>query len=614
MSQQETVQLRRISGVDDATLKLLERHFGMSLAGEHDWLDAIETLVLAGNTWLFRQGEPGDALYLLVRGRMQVWRESGDEPTLVGEVGPGESVGEVGLLTGAGRSAGVRAIRDSVLLRFDRATFEKMALKNPKLILRLASSVATRLQQRLGPRPAGARPPRTLALVALDRSPRIDAFCAALCEGLAADGRTLDLARETLGAAGAPTDRLAADEALDDRLRHWLAEQEFESRFVVYRTDGTSSPWSRYAVRQADIIVHVAEAGSDPQRRRWEADLISGPEVMTGSRRLLVLLQPDASAGISGTADWLAPRRVDFHLHVRRDRPDDAQRVLRVLRGRAIGLVLSGGAARGFAHLGAYRAMREAGMPIDWVGGASIGSVMAAPVGFDWTPEQAVTAARAAFVKGKPFSDYTLPLVALLDGRRMESLVKRHLQGNIEDMPIPFFCVAANLSTGAQLLIERGPVWKAVRASAALPGVLPPAVIDGQLVVDGAVINNMPVDVMQTKPVARVIAIELTTRKEHRVDYETVPSAWQLLGAKMRGKRGPRVPGLGTVMLKAIEVGTMARVRELGERADLLLRPDVHKFSMLSVDRFDDVVEAGYQHARHELPKWMASIGLKSAI
>jgi predicted acylesterase/phospholipase RssA/CRP-like cAMP-binding protein len=613
MNNPETVQMRRVSGLAPSTIELLERYFGLELDNEHALLDAIETVLLTGNTWLFRQDDPGDSLYFLVRGRLQVWRNA-DDPraelsgALLGEILPGDSVGEVGLLTAQPRSAGVRAIRDSLLVRVDRATFEQLATRNPALVMKLAASVAQRLRQSTLPRAAGSRPLTTIAIVALDDTPRVRAFCDALSAGLSACGETLDLAADRLGAAGAPQSRLPTGEALDDRLKHWLHELEGKSRFLLYRSEPAASPWSRFAVRQADLVLLIGEASCDPLRRRWEVDLLPGPEVRNGPRCGLILLQGPAAQPITGTAAWLDARRVEFHLHVRADRPDDLQRVLRVLNGRANGLVLGGGAARGFAHLGVHRALVESGTPVDWCGGTSIGAIMATTLSYDWTPQHARDIAHACFVGGKPFSDYTLPMISLLSGARMVRLCQQYLPGNIEDMPLPYFCVSSNLSTGALNLHERGPVWKAVRASAALPGVLPPVVFDGQLAVDGAVLNNLPVDIMQGKPVGKVIAVELTARKAHRIDYEEVPGAWTILGGKLRGRKGAKVrlPGLATLMLKATEVGTMARVMELGARADLLLRPPVHQFSMMGVKHFDAVVEAGYQHAREQLPRWLA--------
>ena len=596
--------------IDASTVAMLEAYFGMRLAGEPGLRDLLDVVEVAGGQWLFRQDEPGSSMYLLVRGRLRVWRDVADSPgeedVLLGEVAPGESVGEAGLLTGHPRSAGVRAIRDSLLVRVDRKGLELMARQNPALVMKLAASVADRMRQNMQPRPSGSRVLKTIALLPLDDSPRVTGFCEALVACLAAQGTIVDLHRETLGKAGAPTDSLHEMQYPDANLKHWLADQESRFDHLVFRCDPSATPWSAFCMRQADLVLRIGDAGSDPALRTWESELEATHERAGGSNQALVLMQPEAATPITGTLAWLEARQIDFHLHVRADRPDDVQRVLRIISGRATGLVLGAGAIRGFAHLGVYQAMQESGVALDWVGGSSIGAIMAAAMSYDWPAAHAIDVAYRAFVKGKPFSDYTLPLVSLLRGRRMRRLLREHLPGNIEDLPIPFFCVSSNLSTGASNVHQRGPLWLALSASAALPGVMPPAVHKGQLAIDGSVLNSLPVDVMQAMPVGRVIAVDLSTRKEYLLDYKHVPSAWTLLRSRLfGGKRRIRVPSLATLMLKSTEIGTVARVRELGARADLLLVPSVYQFNILDVSCFHKVVEAGYAHAREAIPAWI---------
>jgi predicted acylesterase/phospholipase RssA len=597
--------------IDPAALAAAERYFGVS-AQDVPIAALVDTVELAGGDWLFRQDDPGDALYLLVRGRLRVWRdlptEPGEEDVMLGEVAQGECVGEAGLLTGQPRSAGVRAVRDSLLVRVDRTSFARIGEHNPALVLRLAGVVAERMRANLKPVASGQRPPRTLALLPLDGSDATTAFVAGLPEALRAHGEVAVLRRDALDAAEPGRRPLRDNEPVDGILRHGIAALETASDRVVFVCDGADTPWTRFCLRQADRVLRIAEAGGDPAPRTYELALERELSQVGGSRHALVLLQP-AGRPIAGTLAWLAPRRLDFHLHVRGERADDdLARVARVVSGHAVGLVLGAGAARGFAHLGVHRAMRELGVPLDWIGGASIGAIMGAAMAKDWTPAHTVEVGHRAFVRGKPFSDYTLPLVSLLRGRRMRRLLREHLPGHIEDLPLPFFCLSSDLSTGHVNLHARGPIWQALSTSAALPGVLPPMVHDGHLAIDGSVLNSLPVDVMQQMPVARVIAVDLSSRKDFRLDYTRVPGAWQLLASKFRGKAARiRVPGLATLMLKSTEIGTVARVRELGARADLLLAPPVGKFSLLDVSRYHDVVQAGYAHALAHLPAWLAA-------
>lgn len=613
MSEAVSLSSARAAPLDAAALALLEGYFGVPVAADASLRELMVGLEIGGGQWLFRQDEAGDSMYLLVRGRLRVWRDlpgDGDaEDVLLGEVAPGESVGEVGLLTGQPRSAGVRAIRDSLLVRVDRQAFETLAERNPSLVMKLAASVAERLRQNMQVSAAGKRAPRTIALLPLDASPRVAGFCRDLVAALAEQDAVIAVHRESLGALGAPRPSLASDERVDGELKHWFAELESRARPLVLHCDAGDTRWSSFCLRQADLVLRVAEAGAHAAPRDWERRLDDwNARSSGGSRQALVLLQEDAAQPITGTADWLQPRALDFHLHVRADRPDDIARVMRVVSGRAIGLVLGAGAARGFAHLGVYRALREAGVPIDWVGGSSIGAIVGASMAFDWAPERCVAECRAAFVGGAPFADYTLPIVSLLSGKRMRRLLRKHLPGHIEDLPLPFFCLSSNLATGQLNLHTRGLLWTALAASAALPGVMPPTVHEAQLAIDGSVLNSLPVDVMQAMPVARVIAVDLSSRKDYQLDYDRIPSGWRLVRARFGPKaRRLRIPNLATLMLKSTEIGTVARVREQSARADLLLSPAVSRFSMMDVSQFAKVVEAGYAAAREAVPAWAAT-------
>jgi NTE family protein len=591
---------------DGRVQRTVEKYFDI-LAGEGGpLLDELETRHLSGGDWLMQQGDAGDALYLLVQGRLQAWAgnvdsEAGADPKFLGEITPGDSVGEVSLLTGEPRSASIQAIRDSLLVKINRAMFEKLAHQHPALVLKLASNVASVLHKSTAGTQAAVRSLNTITLLPLDHSPRVEEFCHQLEKELKTYGPVLNLSPGSLGQHGAPMDCLAEDEEVPDALRRWLNDQEYGNRFVLYQCDSPNTHWTRFARRQSDMVLFIADATLDTTPRPWE-DQLAATRASAAARRMLVLLQPPADAAISNTSAWLTGRKVDFHIHVRRDKPDDHSRVARILSGNARGLVLGAGAVRGFAHLGVYRALREAGIPIDWIGGTSIGAIMGSIMALDLTFEQACDLARKCFVDGKPFSDYTIPLMSLIRGRRMERLLEEHAGFQIEDLPVPFFCVSCKLDTGELKLHERGFLPDALRATAAMVGIIPPAVLDRRLTVDGSVINTLPIDIMQQKPVGSIIAVDLSSSAEYHVDYDSLPSAWAVLrGRYLPFTRKYRVPGLATIMLKATELGTLTHVREVGKQADLLLQPPVRKFGLTEIKAFDQIVAAGYEYARDEL-------------
>lgn len=595
--------------LDDFAHRILESYFGIDPTRLDDFADVMQPVELAGGSWLFHQGDPGDALYFLLRGRLQVWREASiDRPAeLLGEVVPGESVGEVGLLTHAPRTASTRAIRDSLLVRVDRATFERLAERHPELVLQLASSVAQRLQRNTSSERRVRPDLKTIAVVALDETPDLLEVVDRLVDDLAAPGDALALRPDTLAALGAPQAPSESAADLPSSLKHWIGGLEDDRRLLVFRVRPGDGVWLRFAVRQADLVVRVASAAAAPELRPWERALdVSTQASWRGARHVLLVAHAAGRSDIKGTSAWLEPRPGLAPLHLRVDHPKDQQRIVRMLSGRGVGLVLGGGAARGFAHLGVFKAMAELGVPVDWVGGTSMGAIMAASISLDLSVDDTIARARKAFVEGRPFNDYTLPIIALLRGRRMQTLSEANFGSDIEDLPMPFFCVSSNLGSGEINLHERGPLWRATCASAALPGVMPPAVHRQQLAVDGAMLNNLPVDIMQDKLVREVIAVDLTSRRQSDVTFDEVPSPWAILrGRLLPFGRRYSLPGAATMILKATELGTRRRVMELAARADLLLQPPVHRFGMLQVHHFDQVVNAGYEYALEHVAAWL---------
>jgi NTE family protein len=593
---------------DRLILETLERYFGIPLEADHALLEDVEIRKLAGGDWLIRQGDSGRSLYFVVRGRLQAWAAGADgapRGQLLNEIVPGDSVGELSLLTGAPRTVGIQAIRDSLLVRLDREAFERLTQEYPALALRLASNVATLLQTTARTR-SSTRDLKTISILPLDTTPRAKAFSRDLARHLDTDGGALSLSADNLGEHGAPVGAVKGDERVPEALAHWLHEREDEHKFVIFQCSAEDPSWTRFSLRQSDLVVFVGDTATHPDVRPWEPLLANGPEA-TIARRMLVLLQPGRDRPIRGTERWLADREIDFHVHVREDDAADFGRVVRILSGQALGLVLAGGAARGFAHLGVYRAIKELGLAVDWVGGTSLGAIMAAVLASPYTIDEGIKLARDAFVGGKPFSDFTLPLFSLIGGRRMDRLLRKHLDLMIEDLPLPFFCVSCHLDNGAMRLHDRGYLPDALRATASIPGIIPPAVVDKRLTVDGAVINNLPVDIMQQKPVGKIIAVDLSVDNVVEVDYPALPSAWAVLrGRYLPFARKYRVPGLSTVLLRATELGTLGRVREQARRADLLLQPQVRQFGLTEVKSFDRIVQAGYEHAMERLPDWLA--------
>jgi len=604
--------------IDDATRRSLEAavqaYFDVPAGPAAALVAGFEPVVCRGGDWLFRQGDVADSMYLVARGRLQVWVDTVDggepEPRLVGDAGPGEMVGEVGLLTGGRRSAGLRAARNSLLLRIGAADFDHLVQQDPRLMRRVAGGVAERLRDRTAGRAVSRPGFRTVALVSLDGVAVAERIARRLEAELSRTKSTLVLTADRLGALGAPP--LGAHvEDVNAALVDWLSAREAEHDHLLQVADPGRPGWSEAVLRQADLVLFIADSAADPVFHDWErAGALSRNAIV--SRRALVLLHRGSPERLPATGRWLAGRDFDFHLHLRDGVPGDLARLARTLDGSALGLVLGGGAARGFAHLGAYRALVEAGVAVDWLGGASIGAILAAGLAAVPDPHEAIAKARRAFVEGKPFGDVTLPVVSMLRGRRMQRLIEEFLPGDIEDLPTPFFCVSSNLAAGTPYLHRSGSLPQALRASAAVPGVFPPVVHEKQLVVDGGILDNLPVDRMREQPVGRVIAVDVASRRRTEVDYDSVPSPWAIwAGRRLPFARRYRVPSAMSMLLTSMTIGSMQASRASGERADLLIRPAVGEFGFTDVRPFDRIVEAGYVAAQQALAEAGSSAGAR---
>lgn len=593
----------------DKIRALIAHHLKLNPEQAEEARASFDPVSLNSGEWLFRQGDEGTSLFLLVRGRLQVWSADGgnEQGRWLGEVRAGESVGEIGLLTGQPRTAGIQASRDSQLICIDQAAFEALSTRYPAAARALAGGIATRLQQRTSGNAGPTRRISNLCLLPLNDHAGILQLLDTLIDDISTHRNVLIVDPDRLADIGAPvTDFSAASQDIPEKLKSWLDKQESGFDMCIYRCRPTDSAWTRFAVRQSDMVAKVTRTADPASPPAWHQALNRTPGSKL-ARHCLVLMHPAGGPeAIHGTAEWLDSYEPEFHLHVRDANTNDLERTSRILSGRAVGLVLSSGAARGLAHVGICRALADANIPIDWIGGSSIGAIIGGVLASDLGPDDVEQRVHSGVVKGKSFSDYTWPAVSLLSGKRMRRNCRKVMPGQIEDLPIPFFCISTSLNDGHQNVHRRGPLAQAAQASASLPGLLPPTVIDEHLTVDGGVINSLPVDGMRQMPVNKIIVVDLTSTESHRVDYTELPSGWRIqLGRMLPFFKRYRVPGIASMLLKATELGRLERDRDKLALADLVIRPPIKRFGMTEIRSYHDIVKAGYESARDALDQWL---------
>jgi NTE family protein len=527
---------------------------------------------VSGGTILFRQADPAHDAFILVAGRLGVFLDSGTGMHLIAQIGPGELVGDMALISAEPRSATVVALRDSELVRIPRASADRLMASSPQLMLYVIRLLASRLQNTH--RPPLQQATKTVAIVPLDDQGLDPGFGARLHREFSSLSARVGL----------------VDSGCSNLTTESLARIEEQHHLVLYVADRRCSSWSGRCLRQADRVVFVANAGFEPDA--------AADRQIDDVRRLhrtadLMLVNRAEAVEPQGATRWLGRFSPDRIVHVRRGHAADYARVARLTTGRAVGLVLSGGGARGFAHVGAIRALEKAGIPIDLIGGTSIGAIVgcAAALGLDSAAiERRV---RHGFIENKPLSDYTLPLVSLARGRRMSRLMREHCGTNtIENMWKSFFCVSSNLSTGKMVVHQQGLAWQALRASTSIPGIVPPFIEKGEVLVDGGIMNNFPSDVMSSLARGRIVGVDVaagTTFLAETDNLEDKSLLWLL-----RNRRAA-FPGIVSLLVRSGTVNSDTQHVQSRSQVDVLVQPQLDGIDTFSFNALDAAIEHGYR-------------------
>lgn len=558
--------------------------------------EQLEWLHLPSGEALIRRGDAADCLYIVISGRLRVFVERGQaQEEALAEIGRGQVVGEMAFLTGEKASATVRAIRDTDVVRFSRDVFDEITRANPLVMVLVARRLINRLRQ-MNRGASATTSLSTIALLPISPGLALGRLAGELHRSFQTLGTTARVDRARLRRELATPDGKEPDES--DAIS-WLDELERAHAHVLYEADFGFTPWTSRCLRQADRVLLVASSGAQPLAVDPDGELRRTLE-RSRARYELVLVHPAGGGSPEATAAWTRAWDAGTHHHLREGAPADAERLVRSLTGRTVGLVLGGGGARGFAHIGVIRALREAGIPIDAVGGTSMGAVIAAQCALGLDPETMRSVNRDHWVRANPLKDKTLPVVALLSCRRLDRMVSAMFgDTRIEDLWTKYFCVSADLTRAEPKIHVDGLLRRAVRASMSLPGMAIPVYEDGGLLIDGGVMNNVPGDVMQQLHGGRVIAVDVTPEKDLAVSgpYPEAASGWRLL----LERKSTNLPSILAIMMRTVMLSSAHHLRRVSGSFDLYIHPPMERFGMFDWHSLDPIVESGYRAAREAL-------------
>ena len=568
-----------------------------------DLAATLQLQLVPGGDIVYREGEQADSMFILVSGRLRVSRrDRAGALQLYNEILPGESVGEAGLILQQSRAADITALRDSTLALLTRSDFGRLMARYPLELNRVFAQAiynhlrhASQLMQR--------RQAQIFVLVPLCPGSACRQVAEGLTRAFARVGRAHHVAPET--ERGRNPDETSSWVALD---RYDDLEKQHD--FLVYEAGADGSSWARRAFRQADQVVLVTEPGASVEAGRLELLLRDEPG-FTMKRKHLVLLHPAGTAQPEELAPWRADRDLERVYPVRADEAGDFARLARFLTGKATGVVLGGGGARGFAHLGVLRALERSGIDVDLIGGNSMGALLGAQYAcglpLDEIREQTMRFARGG---ERP----TVPVISLVSGKR----VQRDLQRMFGDRSVdalwrPFFAAACNLSRACTTVQDSGPLWRAVLASNSPVGLFPPVLHNGDLLVDGAILENVPVEAMRMRLGTRlerrrgngtIIAIDVDVQDYMGVDPGLSRlSAWSKIKAYLTPGAAAS-PGIGDILYRAGHIGGLNQRGRTIAQSDLYMEPPVGRFALMAYRQAAEIAEVGYRHAMNEIAQW----------
>ncbi|KAG6854161.1 hypothetical protein C0991_010072 [Blastosporella zonata] len=628
-----------------------------------DWMQ-----VNAGQV-LWRPEDVSDSFYIVINGRLRAITESESGAiTIVGEYGQGDTVGELDVITSSRRRNTVHAIRDTELIRMPQTLFNAISARNPQTTAQLLRMIASRVRDEVDSsttaQARNAGPDlghdntnlKTVAILPVSRNVPIDAFA-----------RKLQAALEGIGASTSFLNQASISSHLG---RHaftrmgklksagWLADQEQKYRTVLYVADSpVNSSWTQTCIRQADCVMIVG-MGDDVGLGEYERLLLS---MKTTARKELILLHPDRSITPGSTREWLKNRPwVHRHVHVelaglvlpvpksptvakdpdavialknlkdkvqsgiqkyrgaaadlrpqRSPHFNDFSRLARRICGKSIGLVLGGGGARGIAHLGLIKALEEYEIPIDHIAGTSIGAL----IGGLYAREADLISAsgRAKQFSGRMgniwriLSDVTYPIVAYTTGHEFNrSIYKAFYDLHIEDMWLPYFCNTTNIITSRMELHETGYAWRFIRASMTLVGLLPPLCDNGNLLVDGGYIDNLPVSAMFSMGASEVFACDVGSLDDNspRNFGDTVSGWWLLLNRWNPFSNARHVPAITEIQSRLAYVSSVKTLEDAKvAKGCIYIQMPVHQYGTLQFSKFEEINQKGYQAALEILKK-----------
>lgn len=557
-------------------------------------LPELEIVFLRSQDSLFQEGDHGEDMYLVYIGRLRVYKNEKGEQKFIAELSAKEEIGEIAILIDQPRMASVIAIRDTILIKLSKQIFQKFMEEYPQAGL----TVAKRSLSRVMAKEIVTKKVHALAVIPMSASPIIEVFM-----------------RQWLAALEKyDTIQLVTEEMLNEKFGDntegifpWLCDLESRYRYIIYLPKYGFSKFTHLFISQSDEIFLINDPDSTKEiKRDIEKNILENDRVLQKTN--LIILRGNAGTKFEFMSSWIVEHKLDNYYHVALDQPADISRLVRAITANSVGLVLSGGGAAGLAHIGLIRALEEQNIPIDFIGGTSAGALIGGAYALGLSPEMMEQKTHELIEKSSKLS-MTIPFTSLDSGATLvRGLIEMFGQTRIEDQARRFYCVSTNLSIGELRVHDSGLFWEAVRASVSLPGIYPPVFSNGDVFVDGGILNNLPVDVMRRQfGVGKVIAAKFDrSTRELSADFDAFQlSGWSILANKLNpfGKKN-KIPRIRDILSRSFSLAEEKEQLRQSKMADLSVFLKMQNFKMLDFSKYREIIAQGYEQAKIALENW----------
>ncbi|PRY85986.1 cyclic nucleotide-binding and patatin-like phospholipase domain-containing protein [Mongoliibacter ruber] len=532
--------------------------------------------------YLFKQGEGQNELFIVLSGRLRAIQEAEGKSVILGDIAEGEPVGEIALFTNEPRMASVMAVRKSSVLEINQNHYRNIVSKSPDFAAALTRFVINRLRRNVLQQHVEAAP-KNIALIHLQPQDDLTDFLFDLKDQLQKDFLATKLHKQ----GDVPTERLF--ESLESH----------KGTNLMY-CSGQDQEWTKHCLLYADLVLVVSDFDTDREIHEVEAahGLYQGH--ILNKKTFLLLLHPEGSTKPSGTQAWLRERPVNLHLHIRRNHKKDLRRLSRMLTNKAVGLVLGGGGTKGYAHVGAVKALLNAGLEVDFVGGTSAGAIYGLAMTYsDFDFDKIDQICKQSAVQEDGVNDFFLNIFSNKAKTGTEDFIQKLFgEQDLEDLWINSYCVSTNISNSEVRVHNKGKIREQVQASFALPGVFPPVVIDDQVYVDGGVSDNLPVDPMYRYPIKHIIAISLNGSEPEDVDSENFAKKWEKLKDSFGKNKKYDSPVLTSVLVNSMTLNSRQKEEITKSKVSLYFEMNLRAVSLLDDSKWEKVVKKGYEQTR----------------